>query len=359
MYMKMKNRYCLFLVVMVAMCCASCNNEWEKEQFEQLASFKAIPNGDGVTSTYVRYKPGGVVTYKLPILLSGSTLNAHDRTVHIGLDTDTLKSLNQERYGSYRQELYYQLLDNQYYTMPEAVNIPAGESTAVLPIDFTLGGTNGANPLNLSEKYILPLTVMDDPSYDSQSNPRKHYRKALLNITPFNDYSGAYSGTQYKIYLETQADPFTISQHKAYVYDDKTVFVYMGLRDIDYLDRKSYRLFIEFTGEKYTSVKYKLRLWTDNAGDGTTEGNNFKLLTEQDNEGNTRDVQPYYTIEEEDDPVKPYMKHKYITLYMAYSFEDYTLSPGKRLKYKVDGTLSMQRDLNTLIPDEDQQIQWD
>ena len=36
-----------------------------------------------------------------------------------------------------------------------------------------------------------------------------------------------------------------------------------------------------------------------------------------------------------------------------------TLSPGQILKYKVDGTLSMERKLNTLIPDEDQQIQWD
>ena len=59
------------------------------------------------------------------------------------------------------------------------------------------------------------------------------------------------------------------------------------------------------------------------------------------------------------DAVKPYLKHIYITLYLAYTFEDYTLSPGNRLKYTVEGTLNMQRDLNTLIPDEDQQIQWD
>ena len=67
---------------------------------------------------------------------------------------------------------------------------------------------------------------------------------------------------------------------------------------------------------------------------------------------------PYYTIVEENDPVKPYLKHIYITLSMGYSFEDYTLSPGNRMKYRVEGTLSMQRDLNTLIPDEDQQIEW-
>ena len=50
------------------------------------------------------------------------------------------------------------------------------------------------------------------------------------------------------------------------------------------------------------------------------------------------------------DATKPYLKHVYYTLYIDYTFEDYTLSPGNRLKYTINGTLSMQRDLNTLIP---------
>lgn len=58
------------------------------------------------------------------------------------------------------------------------------------------------------------------------------------------------------------------------------------------------------------------------------------------------------------DEVKPYMKHIYIVLYFGYTYEDYTTAPGTRIKYTVAGSLSMQRDLNTLIPDEDQQIQW-
>lgn len=349
----MKNIYYLFSVVVAVICCTSCNNEWEKEQFEQMVSFNAVPNSDGVTSAYVRYKTGGVVTYNLPVLLSGSTMNTQNRTVHIALDTDTLNVLNRERYGD-KDRLYYQLLDKQYYTMSETVNFPVGESMVPFPISFTLGGTDSANPLDMSDKYILPLTITDDSSFDYQSNPRKHYRKALMNIIPFNDYSGSYSGTQCLIKLEEQADPFTMSQHKAYVLNDKTVFFYMGLRNVDYLDRKYYKLFVEFTGEEYIPGKYKLKLSTDNP-----DGNKFRLQTEKDNENNFRDIQPYYTIETEKNPTKPYLEHTYITLYMAYIFEDYTLSPGKRLTYKVAGTLSMQRDKNTLIPDEDQQIQWD
>ena len=233
--------------------------------------------------------------------------------------------------------------------MPESVEMPAGECLTTLPIEFKLDET-----LDQADKWVLPIQILGDQSYDYQINPRKYYRRAMLRLLPFNDYSGTYDGSQFKITLEGQKDPFTVTNHKAYVHDDNTVFVYMGLRDVDYIDRKCYKLYMEFTKEKITPLKYKLRLWTDNGG---TEGNNFKELNGKI--GNVEYEQPYYTVVEEYDAVKPYLKHIYITLYLAYTFEDYTLSPGNRLKYTVEGTLNMQRDLNTLIPDEDQQIQWD
>lgn len=52
---KMKKIYNLFLVAMLAICCTSCNNEWEDEQFKQLVSFKATINGEGVSSENVSY----------------------------------------------------------------------------------------------------------------------------------------------------------------------------------------------------------------------------------------------------------------------------------------------------------------
>ncbi len=65
-----------------------------------------------------------------------------------------------------------------------------------------------------------------------------------------------------------------------------------------------------------------------------------------------------FTMNEEMDELKPYLKKIYITLYLYYSFKDYTTVPGTKLEYVVEGSLAMQRNLNTLIPDEDQQIQW-
>ena len=54
--------------------------------------FKATLNSDGVSPIYVRYQTDGVKRYDVPVLVSGSTVNSQDRTVHIGLDPDTLVS---------------------------------------------------------------------------------------------------------------------------------------------------------------------------------------------------------------------------------------------------------------------------
>ena len=328
----------LFLIIMVALgvIFISCNDSWKIEQFDQMASFKAEPNTQGVTWTYVRYNTAGKVRYELPVIISGSTSNTKARTVHIGLDPDTLAILNREQYGD-RQELYFKQLDPKYYSIPKTIDIPAGQSTATIPIDFTLGD------LDQSDKWVLPLQIFDSSGYDYKANPNKTYRRAMLRINPFNDYSGNYGGTLYKIYLGDDTDPLTLNNYQTYVVDDSTIFLYAGTRDIDYLDRKNYKVFIKFTNDSIDIQKRKLKIWSDNE-----LNNNFKVGSNQS----------YYTIEEEWDPKQPYMKHKYFTLYLNYEFEDYNTVPGQRLKYRVDGTLTMQRDLNTLIPDEDQQIQW-
>ena len=40
----MNKLYIIFLVATTVLGCVSCNNEWEDEQFYQMASFKAQPN---------------------------------------------------------------------------------------------------------------------------------------------------------------------------------------------------------------------------------------------------------------------------------------------------------------------------
>lgn len=341
---KMKKYINYFLGMVVAVCFASCNDEWKDEQYLQMASFKANVNGQGVTTTYVRYKPGGVVRYELPVLLSGSAMNTDPINVKVALDPDTLAVLNQNEYG-HREELYFQQLPSKYYEMPESVDIPAGECSALLSIDFKL-----SDDLDQADKWVLPLQIVDDSSLGYRANPRKYFRRAMLRLLPFNDYSGTYDASQYLIYFKSDTDekePFAVSSQRAFVVDDRTVFIYAGTRDIDYLDRKLYKIYIRFP--KADSDSKTLEVWADN------EELNFGPYIDKD--GNSA-YQSNFNMYWEMDELKPYLKKIFITMNLYYEFDDYTTVPGQRLRYKVKGSLSMQRNLNTLIPDEDQQIQW-
>jgi len=327
----MKKIYNLILIMIALIMCVSCNDEWKDEQFKQLVSFKAPINDQGVTPVYVRYKPNGKVTYQLPLIVSGSTDNNNNLTVHVTEDADTLKVLNQERFST-RTELFYKQLDSKHYTRPETVNIPSGTNTAMMPIDFSLAN------LDMTDKWVLPLTILDSPSYNYDVNARKNYRKALLRIFPFNDYSGVYSATAYKVYFAGSESEAIVPDFKtAYVVDDNTVFFYAGLVDEDHLDRKNYKIFVKFNDDNAKS----LTITTDNP-----------LI---DLKVNGR---PDYFVEEVMDAVLPYLKNVYVVVNLNYEYKDYTSVPGYELHYIVKGTLTMQRKINTQIPDEDQAIQW-
>lgn len=324
----------LLLVAVLAL--ASCNDEWKDEQFSQMVSFKSVPNDLGVTDTYIRYKPGGEVTYELPIIVSGSTLNKKSYKVHVAVDPDTLADLNVRKFGG-RPELYFKQLEDKYYSFPETITVPADSSMGVLPIKFTLSG------IDESEKWVLPITIVESPDGSYNVNPRKYYRKAVLRINPFNDFSGNYSGTQLLVSLtDDPKQESSKSEQRAFVVNDSTVFFYAGLRDIDYLDRREYKVYFHFTKEHYQMQKYYVDIYVDNPK------MNFKL-----------NGRACYSVQKEMDPNKQYLQHTYITIEnIDYSYTDYTTIPSHPLEYHVKGTLSLQRDLNILVPDQDQGIQW-
>ena len=68
-----------------------------------------------MTTIYVRYKDNGKVTYQLPVIVSGSTVNTQDRDIHIAVDADTLRTLNIERFSLYRPELWYTEMEEDKY----------------------------------------------------------------------------------------------------------------------------------------------------------------------------------------------------------------------------------------------------
>lgn len=328
---KIDMRYMLLVAAMFAF--TACNNEWEDELFEQSVSFAK----NGVYSAHVKYKPNGKVSYQVPVIVSGSTDNGHNLHVKIGLDTDTLNTLNFERFR-YREDLYYLPLNEEYYTLPEMfVDIPAGTGTALLDIDFSLQG------INLSREHILPLTILEGEGY--VPNYRKHYRKALLNVIPFNDYSGSYSSTTAMIYNRAVADAqqtaFSVSTRHSWVEDEKSIFFYAGAIDEDLKEREMYKVVAEF-GEL----------------DEKTQTGPL-ILTNPDpvNRMRFRQVSGSYKIETNMDAKLPYLEHKYITLYLEYHYSDIS-NEAYPMDYKVVGSMLMERKRNINIPDEDQSYIW-
>ena len=170
---------------MTAMCgmLTSCNEDWEEEVYEQLVSFKAPVGSNGVHDIYVRYKADGTGQFKLPVIISGSANNHRDFNVKIGVDNDTLDILNKARFASGREDLWFRQLPENFYSFPsQTCHVASGHNTNTYIIDFNLKG------LDTNENWVLPLTVMPDPSY--KLNIRSGWDKALLNVKLFNDSSG-------------------------------------------------------------------------------------------------------------------------------------------------------------------------
>ena len=95
----------------------ACNNEWVEEVYVQNVGLKAPVNSKGVTDVYLRYRANGEVTYRLPVIVGGSTMNERDLDVAIDVDPDTLIGLNEARWKQ-REDLYFQLLDRNTMSLP-------------------------------------------------------------------------------------------------------------------------------------------------------------------------------------------------------------------------------------------------
>ena len=296
----MRKLYVYLIILVATALCSSCNNEWEDEQYESYISFKAPVNADtGVTDVYVRYKEDGKVTYRLPVIVSGSNTNQKDMDIHVAVDLDTLNTLNRERFST-REELWYEALEENKFEFPEVIHIPAGSNVALLDVDFKL------NNLNMVNKWVLPLTIVDNASYNYQSHPRKNYAKALLKIIPFNDYSGSYSTTTMEVYIKNQdgsfdKKPLTTNTRTAYVVDDNTIFFYAGLMGEELEQRETYKICMHFDEENMTvdiTAPHKEEIYFKN------------------------NVIPNYSVAEIMDSTRPYLMHRYVSFTIDYDFAD-------------------------------------
>ena len=341
MNMKEKIYYLLFAVLM-ALFCTACNEEWTDEQYEHYVSFKApMDYARGVTDIYVKYKLNGAVTYQLPVIMSGSTLPGHDTEVQIAIDSDTLKSINWEYFHN-RTDLYYKELTSDYYEVENMnVVIPADDCVGLLNVNFKLGG------IDLVDKWVLPLTIRESPIGSYTPHPRKNYKKALLRVVPFNDYSGSYTASSMKVYTYINGKPDTnartTNKRTGYVIDNNSVFFYAGLinEDMDKDIRKKYKINVHFREDGTLDMK----------PDDPNNEMEFELIGT-----------PIYSSTSIMDATRPYLERRYVQIMFEYDFQDFTYGGSGTevipIKYRVAGSMTLLRNINTQIPDEDQQIEW-
>lgn len=314
----------------------SCNDEWTEELYTQMISFKAPLNSEGVSPVYLRYEGGGEREFDLPVIVSGSKDNDRDIVVRIGVDNDTLGTLNQERF-QYRTDLYFKQLGAEFYELQSpSCLVPAGSSTANYRVKFKF------NNLDMVERWVLPLTILDDPAY--QANNRKGWKKALLHIIPFNDYSGNYSATSMNVYFDGDNKNMVMSTRTAWVVDEQTVFFYAGMVEERAEDRADYKIIMHFgdpVAQEDGSVRGPISLYAENQEIA------FEVIG-----------QPTYHIRQSPDLRLPYLVREYCTVDMQYKYNDITSIPSQPIRYRAQGSMTMERQRNTLIPDEDQAIMW-
>ena len=322
----MKKIYNFILALLAISSFASCEHVWEDELYDQSISFAK----NGITDIRVRYNEDGKVSYKLPVMIIGSLQNSKDITVNIALDPDTLADANIRRFSS-RTDLYYLPLQEKFYNIPNTVNIKNGENEGLLNIDFNLTG------IDMTRNHVLPLTIAEGNDY--KPNYRKHFRKALLNVIPYNDYSGTYSATNASIDDGT-GKPMTVGTRLTQVIDANKIFFYAGLTQEELINRKDYMIIAEFIPQS-----------TENRDEGTVRFSAPNPDIEFEAPEGT------YLVTRMMDEVTPYLQHIYVTINMEYKYNDIIDNENKIL-YTVKGSMIMERKRNILVPDEDQAWQW-
>jgi hypothetical protein len=316
----------LFLYMFLSLLAgAACNKEWTKELYVKEVSFVK----SGVVKVYAKYKSqGGVVTVKVPVMLSGSTGNPEDIEVTIAIDRDTLGDLNFDRFRL-RKDLYFHELPEANYSFRSMTTvIPKGELQGYFELDLKLEG------LDLINKYMLPVKIISS-SKDNVAQ-RRWFSKSLMQIIPFNDYSNRYSNAGLiwnRDLPQNNQTALTIPYRTAWVVDERTMFFFAGNIDEEAYDRATYKIVAQFNPDSTVT------------------------LTAPDATINFTQKAGTYTITNKMDEVQPYLEKTYITMNLEYWYSDIT-NLAFPINYRFVGPLTLERIRNTQMPDEDQQVEF-
>jgi len=300
-----------------------CTKEWTKELYVKDVSFVK----SGVVKLNAMYKSqGGGVTVKVPVLLSGSTGNKENIEVTIALDRDTLNNLNFDRFRL-RQDLYFlELPATNYAFKSMTTTIPAGSLQGSFELDLKLEN------LDLINKYILPVKIVSTSK--NNVSGRRWFSKSLMQVIPFNDYSGRYSNAGLiwnRDVPQNNQTALSTPYRTAWVVDERTVFFFAGNVDEEAYDRKKYKIIAALNPDSSVTLSAPDASIAFSQQRGT------------------------YSIRKRKDEVQPYLEKTYITMNLEYWYSDIT-NPAFPINYRFVGPLTLERVRNTQIPDEDQQV---
>lgn len=304
----------------------SCNKEWTKELYTKEVSFVK----SGVVKVNAKYKSqGGVVTIKVPVILSGSAGNPDDIEVSIELDKDTLADLNFDRFRL-RKDLYFHELPQANYSFRSMTTIiPRGSLQGYFELDLKMEG------LDLINKYVLPIKIVAT----SQDNvaKRRWFSKSIMQIIPFNDYSNKYSNAGQiwnRDVPQNDQTALTTPSRNAFVVDEKTVFFFAGNIDEEAYDRAKYKIIARFNADSTVTL--------------TAPDASIKFSQKAGT----------YTITKKMDEVQPYLEKTYITMNLEYWYSDIT-NLAFPINYRFIGPLTLEKVRNIQVPEEDQQVQFE
>jgi len=315
-------KVCLYILLSLLLGTA-CNKEWKEELYLREVSF--VKNG--VVSVYAKYKSqGGVVSMKVPVVLSGSTGNSEDIEVTISIDKDTLDNLNFDRFRL-RSDLYFQELPPANYSFKSMTTIiPKGSIQGYFDLELKL------EDLDLINKYLLPIKIVSTSK--NNVSQRRWFSKSLMQIIPFNDYSNRYSnaGLIWNRDVPQSSQTALSTPHRtAWVVDEQTVFFFAGNIDEDASYRARYKIIAKFNADSTVS------------------------LSAPDAAINFSQQAGTYSITKRMDEIQPYLEKTYITMNLEYWYSDIT-NPTFPINYRFVGPLTLERIKNIQIPDEDQQV---
>ena len=198
--------------------------------------------------------------------------------------------------------------------------------------------------IDLSDRYVLPLTIVDNLADGCIRNPRKNYASAMLRILPYTDFTGIYQAANVKFQVVTGGvtddEPGALSTIQTYAVDQNKVFFYAGSFDETSQLRKNFKVFATFTPTSHDGMSGTVKFECENP-----------LMNFVQNQ------EASYVIIETPDEVQSYiMRRTVIVRDIDYVFDDYLTAPGSTITYNITGNMTMERKLNTQMPEEDQII---